>query len=244
MKGMTHIDKGAVNRAILQVCDEIECSSKSNEKWMKYSEAQLWFELVSCILGSRVRYETSHECGRHLETEGLLDIGVILKDKETAKRNISSELNKSMYPPKINGKMSRYPFPDSKATFIVETCDGIYGKGKTTIKSILGNSEDEFKARDLLINICLGIGPKQASLFLRNISYAENLAILDIHIIKYMKFLGLFEGNRDSLTLHRYVVNEKEMLSYANSINKKLSHLDLAIWIVMRVVQKERMIWE
>jgi len=232
------LSKEAIENAVLKVSEEIKISENMHKDWRKYSEINLWYELVACILGSKARYETVKECLKHLRHKGLLEIDYILKDSKTAEKRISSELSKTLYPPFNNGKGSAYPYSKIRSKFIVRTCTNIYGKKSTDIKSLLKKCNNEYEARDLLSSICLGIGPKQASLFLRNISYGDNLAILDSHVIQYMEILGIHNKKAKTLTKNQYISYEKKLLSYASSLNKNPAHLDLAIWIVMRILQE------
>ncbi|MEA4967094.1 MAG: hypothetical protein VB048_03105, partial [Bacteroidaceae bacterium] len=58
-----------------------------------------------------------------------------------------------------------------------------------TIKEILINAETSSEARNSLISICVGMGYKQSSMFLRNIGFCFDLAIIDTHIIDYLKLV-------------------------------------------------------
>lgn len=233
------LNKDLIENVVLTVSNEIEKNNSPEKKWRDFSENELFYELVACILGSRVRYETAKECAKRLKDEGLLNLDYLLTDPVMAEIKIFDELKKPNYPPFINGTGMRYPFSRSKAKFIVQTSYEIYYNQATTLKKILEICIDEFKARDLLIENCMGIGPKQASLFLRNIYYTENLAILDTHVIKYMEMHGLHQGIKKSITKNQYINYEKKLSSYADSLNKTLARLDVAIWVVMRVVQRE-----
>ena len=232
------LNKKHVENAVLRVADEIERSEEIGRNWKKYAEDELWFELVACILGSRVKYETAKECLNHLENRGLLRRDFIVNNPRTAWWKISSELRKPVYSPFSNGNGSRYPYSKTKSKFVVRTCIEIYKKKSTSIRLLLTNCKSAYEARDSLINTCSGVGPKQGSLFLRNIGYGDGLAILDSHVIRYMKIFGLLEGHGKMTTRNQYVTNERNFLCYANSLNKNVAHLDLAVWIVMRVAQK------
>lgn len=238
---LTHcLNKGLIENVVLKVSNEIERNGYPEENWDKFSENELFYELIACILGSRVRYETAKECAKRLKDEGLLNRDYLLRNPVLAESTIFKELKRSIYPPFTNGTTGvSYPYSRSKAKFIVQTSYEIYYNQATTLKALLKNCIDEFEARDLLVEICMGIGPKQASLFLRNIYYTENLAILDSHVIQYMKMQGLHQGITKSITRNQYIIYEKKLSAYADSLNKSLAKLDVAIWVVMRVVQRE-----
>jgi N-glycosylase/DNA lyase len=81
---------------------------------------------------------------------------------------------------------------------------------------------------------------------LRNIYYSENLAILDSHVIRYMILLKLVENDAKLILSNEktYVKLEDRLYDYASLNDKSISTLDIAIWIVMRLVQREFVIWK
>ncbi len=232
-----------IENIVLKVSDEIEKSQRIDFSWDKYSEDQLWFELVSCILGSRVRYDTAKECTKHIQNIGLLNTTELVINPNIFKMYLVEELSKSIYPPFKSGKGSKYPYYNSKSEYIVKTCVEIYNNNSTTIKQTLRLSQEGNEAREILVNLCAGIGPKQASLFLRNIGYCDNLAILDSHVIQYMDILGLRHKKSSINSMNQYHKYENILLTYANSLNRKMATLDVAIWVVMRVIKKEFSKW-
>lgn len=227
-----------IERAVLRVSEEIEKDNTDSSRWKESSEDLLWQELVSCILGSRVRYETAKECTIHLHNQGLLSISDMLEAAQYFETSITKELNKPIFPPYANSRGSKYPFYKSKAQYIVRTGLEIYQNSLTCLKDILEISKSEYEAREKLTNVCIGIGPKQASLFLRNIGYSEKLAILDTHIIQFMDLLDLRDKRGFSSSRSVYLQYEEVLQSYANSLGIKLSILDYAIWTVMRVARR------
>jgi len=228
-----------IERSILKVCDHID-NKRENLEWHNFSEEQLWYELVSCILGSQIQYETAKGCITHLIEKKLLDIQKILISPDEVKEKISRELSKPIYPPFVGNKGCRYRYPNSKAKYIVETCLEIYNN-KSCLRLILDGCSDAHEAREILIKKCMGIGPKQASLFLRNISYCEDLAIIDSHVIDFIRLMELNKkiNSRSIVNKSQYLMNEEILLSYADGKDKTLASLDLAIWVVMRLVKKE-----
>ena len=75
-----------------------------------------------------------------------------------------------------------------------------------------------------------GIGYKEASHFLRNIGFEQNLAILDRHILKNLKFIGVIEEVPNSLSKRRYFDIEKRMMEFSKAAQIPMSHLDLVMW--------------
>ena len=229
-----------IEEAVLKICDFIDSQEKKVKHWKEYSEKDLWFELVSCILGSRVRYEVAKACAMHLRKAGLLDINKLLRHPEKIENKIRKELNRPIYPPFSRGNGSKYRYPVSRARYIVNAGIQIYKKDNSTIKDILKRCHDGLQAREVLMEKCPGIGPKQASLFLRNIGFCDSLAILDSHVLRYMELLKLRKRFGDIISKKhgRYFMDENILKIYAANKRKSLATLDMGIWIVMRLIQK------
>jgi N-glycosylase/DNA lyase len=84
-----------------------------------------------------------------------------------------------------------------------------------------------------------GIGPKQASMFLRNAGVTYDLAILDRHVLNYMSKLGMYSGNKYSISgLTHYRRHEETLKKHAEELDCPVGLLDWAIWIVMRVANQ------
>ena len=75
-----------------------------------------------------------------------------------------------------------------------------------------------------------GIGYKEASHFLRNIGLGEDLAILDRHILKNLKLLGVIEKIPKSLSRKKYFEIEGKMYEFAKEIQIPIGCLDLLLW--------------
>lgn len=88
-----------IENTIMKVCDFVDSQQTTGSCWKNLCEEELWPELVSCILGSRVRYETAKACSIQLLKTGLLDISTILKNPKRVEKAITKELGRPMYPP-------------------------------------------------------------------------------------------------------------------------------------------------
>jgi len=185
-----HVTRWEVEKAVTSVCNYLQNDGLPLKKWRELPEHQLWYELVACILGSRVNYEIAKSSTGRLVQKGLINPYDLIRDPQKSKKAISLELSKPIFS-KGNGKLVKYPFSRVRAHYVVETAIKIYES--TTLKQMLENFCGESEARDKLSQLCLGVGYKQASLFLRNISYSDELAILDVHVLRYMIYLNLIE---------------------------------------------------
>jgi N-glycosylase/DNA lyase len=74
-----------------------------------------------------------------------------------------------------------------------------------------------------------GFGLKEASHFMRNIGYS-GLAVLDRHVLRWMKLLGAIKEVPRSLTRRRYVELEQRFITLAEELGLKLEALDLLLW--------------
>jgi len=240
------VNTGEIENAVMRVSDYVDNNHKEQINWNNFSEEQLWKGLVSCILGSRVRFETASACVQHLFQIGLLNPLRIIKEPKKSERLLEKELSMPIFTPFNGNRGRRYRYSKSKASYIVRTALKIYKENNSNLKSLLIECSDEYEARNVIVDNAVGIGYKQASLFLTNIYYSENLAILDSHVIRYMILLRMVTNDLrlEMSNKKTYVSLEEQLQNYATLNGKSLSTLDIAIWVVMRLVQKEYLIWE
>lgn len=225
--------------AVLRVSEQaIKFEPPSN--WAEMDEHALWCELVSCILGSKVSFEHAQAATGHLDDIGLLDITNTASIPRDLEASIAHALSKPIYPPLTRlGTGRRYRYSCLRANHIRRSAQSIYVQGNS-IQQVLTRSGDARAARSVIIATAFGIGPKQASLFLRNIGYADDLAILDSHVLRYMALQAFISKTLQAVShLATYERIETRLQRYAKDIQVKMSCLDRAIWVVMRVFQQE-----
>jgi N-glycosylase/DNA lyase len=83
--------------------------------------------------------------------------------------------------------------------------------------------------RDALVEEVWGFGLKEASHFMRNIGYS-GLAVLDRHVLRWMKVLGAIKEVPRSLTRRRYIELEQRFIRLAEELGLKPEALDLLLW--------------
>jgi N-glycosylase/DNA lyase len=99
-----------------------------------------------------------------------------------------------------------------------------------SLRSILSEINDGYQAREWLVGNVKGIGYKEAGHFLRNIGFNQDLAILDRHILKNLKKLGVIDPVPESLSRRQYLTTEVKMKEFSEVIGIPMSHLDFVLW--------------
>ena len=121
-------------------------------------------------------------------------------------------------------------FQNNKAKFLVSARDKFCLDGKLEIKKKLKSFDDIKKLRRWIIDNIKGIGYKEAGHFLRNIGLGLDLAILDRHILKNLKYYGAIDEIPDTLTVGKYLEIEQKMIDFCNKIKRPMAHIDLLFW--------------
>ena len=196
----------------------------------KWAEADLRRELVSCILGSQVRYEMACRAMAGLEEAGLLEDRWWRRDKVGYESAVYAVLRGSG-----NSKSPGvgYRFPALRARQLAGAREAL---AKVPLTERLLPVGDIRKLRRDLVHAIPGLGPKQASMFLRNTGYSQDLAILDTHVIRFLDAIEdqLPPEVRRLGSLNAYESIEEILAAYADRLGYKVGYLDQAIWITMR----------
>lgn len=122
----------------------------------------------------------------------------------------------------IEGREVRYRFAKQKAYYLSAALEKLEREVPT---SATGR-----ELRNWLLSIP-GIGPKTASWVVRNWLDADDVAILDIHLIRAGRICGFFD---EGLNVDRhYFQLEEQFISFANGLGVRPSELDALIWYEM-----------
>jgi N-glycosylase/DNA lyase len=120
-------------------------------------------------------------------------------------------------------------FPNNKTTFILEARRSFTEGSRLAIKENL-DPADVCATREWLVKEVKGLGYKEASHFLRNIGLGEQLAILDVHILRNMARYGVIREVPSSITMRRYYALEEEFRNLARQVRIPVAELDLLLW--------------
>ena len=227
-----------IENAIAELCKDVE-RIVDRRDCSGMSECDLNFELLVCILGSGVRYELSLAyagavqsalSSRSLDHSFGLQIRIDL---------IEHVLNSPVYS-SIDGKTySRYRYPKRAAAQIARSLHNIeqkYGSFKRLV-DIVGEPS---RLRRELISLCPGIGPKQSSHYVKNIGLTDNFAILDRHILGYLRLVdGMDICPKQVAKIDRYEEIERKFIGKISKFNHTVSVVDQSMWLVMKALGKE-----
>jgi N-glycosylase/DNA lyase len=203
---LSHEIRSIYEHKRVEICFRLE---EFKEIWRNGRDEEIFAELVFCILTPMARGKMC--C---MAVENMLNKGVLF--------------NGDAY--EIKKELVGARFIHKKTAYIVEARERFLNNGTVSLRSIISGKNGGHEARDWLAQNVKGIGYKEASHFLRNIGFEENLAILDRHILKNLKLLGVIESVPGSLTKLQYLGMEKGMCAFSEEIEIPMSHLDFVMW--------------
>jgi len=226
-----------INHAIEVICKDIE--KKETFHWSDATEERLLFELILAVLGSQNRYEVALRFSEEIQKNGLLKSQTKSVDELTIE--IQDILSKAL---KIDGKFTKYRFPNAKAKYIAY--DLLYLQSCGGLKSLFAQTDNIANVRAFFVKEIKGMGPKQSSHFLRNVGYSNEFAVLDVHILRYMHIQGIIEETYTKAigTLKQYEKLEALLIDFLKYMKYPIGFVDQAIWIVMRVYQRDYARWQ
>lgn len=125
-------------------------------------------------------------------------------------------------PMETHGKLVRYRFAAQKARYLAAAL--------SKLSSVHVPSASSRTLRDWLTTIP-GIGYKTASWIVRNWMDADDVAILDIHVLRAGALAGFLDRN---LTVERhYLELEAQFLRFSHALGVRPAELDAVIWLEM-----------
>jgi len=130
----------------------------------------------------------------------------------------------------IRNELNIVRFRNNKARYIMEARDKFVMKRGESLFRDFRTIESVPEKRDWLVKNVKGMGYKEASHFLRNIGMGQDIAILDRHILKNMKHLGILAEIPKSLGAGLYKQLEEKLRAFSSNVGIPLDHLDFVLW--------------
>jgi len=175
----------------------------------------IYEEVIACLLG-----------GFGLKSEIGLAAFIRLKERGLIRHGIEpSQILSSLKEPfLVNSKKVHYRFPNQKGKYISEFLN------RSDLSQI--PIDDDIALRNWLLSTN-GIGPKTAAWITRNYLSSEKVAIIDIHIYRACKLMGLYSQYYD--IQKDYVKLEEIFLQFCEELEVKPSKMDALIWLQMKI---------
>jgi N-glycosylase/DNA lyase len=189
---------------------EKEIGKRLSEFSAKKGDEELYAELAFCMLTPQSK---AKRCWAAIEE--LRERKLLLSDDI---EGIASVLQKKVR------------FHNNKAGYIVGNRKIFLDDGKMKIRQKLSSFGNANELRAWLIANVKGYGWKEASHFMRNVGYGNEIAILDRHILRNLARYGVIKEVPKSLTPRKYVEIEDKMKKFCKKNNIPLAHLDLLFW--------------
>lgn len=172
-------------------------------------------ELVFCLLGG---YGITAELAT-AAYELCKELGLLVRF-ETRSEAWTDALSNRL---QVGGRELRYRFPNQKARFLANAMAFV---SSNTLCSGSGLS-----LRDQLLEVT-GVGYKTASWVARNALDCDDVAVLDIHVVRAGRLCGLFTSSQK--VERDYLEMERLFLAFCGALNVRPAALDYLIWEEMR----------
>lgn len=171
-------------------------------------------EVGACLLGGHgIPANVGLAAFQHVKKHGAFS------DRPPAQETLLEWLKE---PIEIEGRFVRYRFAKQKSRYLHEAL-----KKLSKEQAPVGSGKE---LRDWLLDIP-GIGYKTASWVARNWLGADDVAILDIHILRAGLLGNFFESD---LTVERhYLKLEEQFIRFSEGLGVKASELDALMWLEM-----------
>ena len=232
-----------IDRAVQALCLEVAALDAEQTNWHVLAEEELLHEAAICIFGSQTHFEIALAAANRARSSGLFRPTALRAKSSRYEARVVSVLSKPLRVHIGGRRRTTLPrFRNRLASLLCATIERIYGHG-LSFKSILSKSLSARDARESLVEAVSGFGPKQASLYLRRVGFSADLAILDTHILDYLKMARGVEPKPGSLSkLSTYEQIEREFRQVAREFGHAIGCVDMAMWVTMRVAKREALL--
>ena len=167
-------------------------------RFQNKSDVDIFYDLVFCILVPGCKFKKVTEIVDKLKENDFYFTNFSVKKVEEMIKTLRFWKRKARYL-----KDMRYVFP--------------------AICQLIKSEIDWESKRGILVRQVGGLGMKAASHFLRNMG-ARDLAILDVHILRYLKY------DKFRMTIRDYLRLEEEFRIKAKEQDMGVAELDALIW--------------
>lgn len=190
--------------------------SQEAYSWESRLGETLQDEVVGCLLGGHGAPAEVGLAAYHRLRAALAVVATDILEQEAIEQLLLEPLI-------INGRSVRYRFARQRAKYLAGALWGL--------QRIDEDCLNDLELRSALMELP-GIGPKTASWIVRNRRSSDQVAILDLHIIRAGRYMGFFPDDADPA--RNYLGLERRFLDFCTGAAVRASHMDAVIWSTMR----------
>ena len=174
-------------------------------------------EIAVCLLGGfGMPADLGLAAFSQVRSRGLLD-------RASSEEEILATL---LEPLTVGSRQMRYRYPGQKSRYLAKTLATFYSTPVLPVSCAV-------ELRKWLLSFP-GIGLKTASWIVRNHLASNDVAILDVHIVRAGQLIGIFSQTAD--VTKDYLFMERAFLEFAKALDVPASLLDALMWQQMRVM--------
>ena len=177
--------------------------------WEKGSNKDIHLELSFCILTPQSKALNAWQAITNLKKDDLIYTG---KAEELVEF------------------LNIVRFKNNKAKYLVELREQMTKDGELITKDFFDSLPTVTEKRDWIVKNIKGMSYKEASHFLRNVGFGEDIAILDRHILKNLVKLEVIDELPKTLSPKLYLEIEEKMRNYSKFCKIDMDELDLVLW--------------
>jgi thermostable 8-oxoguanine DNA glycosylase len=220
-----------------RLLDDVRWGSFEHPLTPAFWVSQAWMTGTSCPTNFRLGKSLAEEAtfcllgghGTHAEVGFAAATRVCRALGETPQGFLSRECIELLLrePVMIRGRPIRYRFAGQRAIYLAGA-----------LKLLAEIDEARFEDIALRDRLCQlpGIGPKTASWIVRNRRGSDNVAILDVHIVRACQIMNVFPGTSDPA--RRYFELERRFLDFCAAGSSRASTMDAVMWATMRKLSR------
>lgn len=131
----------------------------------------------------------------------------------------------------ISEHLNTVRFKNNKADNLVRLRNQMTNEnGEIITKDFFEGIKKVEDKREWIVKNIRGMSFKEASHFLRNVGFGDDLAILDRHILRNMEKLGVIKEIPKTITPKKYKEMEVKLRKYTKKVEIPMDHMDLLLW--------------
>ena len=187
-------------------------------------------ELLFCLLGG---FGITYELGRSAcnAIRQLKPFSDEWTDETLFDSIVATLIRPQFEPRRMDGSLRRYRFPRQKASVIVKARTWVLRQVPLEEHLLQLDSDQE---RRRYLSECPGVGFKTASWLLRNVGLGDELAIVDIHVLRAL--VGAKRVPNGILMPRDYELAEEAFLEWCDELGAPSGAFDLFVWHWQRVL--------